>query len=105
MGQLDRYPFSGHGVILGKHEQDWQNVEEVLLHFGKRVDSARRRYRGFIVAGIDEGRRDDLTGGGLIRSAGGWSAVRDLRESMDFGLCRALRHAGGEHTRRPAVPE
>ncbi len=81
MRQLDRYPFSGHGVILGKHEQHWQNVEEVLLHFGKRIASARQRYRGFIIAGIDEGRRDDLTGGGLIRSAGGWSAVRDLRES------------------------
>jgi putative transposase len=30
---------------------------------------------------IDDGRRDDLTGSGLIRSAGGWSAVRELKRS------------------------
>lgn len=79
--QLDQYPFSGHGVIIGKHEQPWQNSEKILLYFGKRVAFARRRYRQFIAAAIDEGRRDDLTGGGLIRSAGGWSAVKDLRKS------------------------
>ena len=81
MDQLDQYPFSGHGVIIGKHEQPWQNIERVLLRFGKSVDSARSEYREFVAAGIDAGRRDDLTGGGLIRSAGGWVAVKDLRRS------------------------
>ena len=81
LDQLDQYPFSGHGVIIGKHEQPWQNSETVLLHFGKRVASARQKYREFVAGGIDEGRRDDLTGGGLIRSAGGWSAIKELRRS------------------------
>jgi putative transposase len=35
--QLDRYPFSGHGVIIGKHKQPWQNCESALLHFGKQL--------------------------------------------------------------------
>lgn len=30
-------------------------------------------------AGLDQGRRDDLIGGGLIRSLGGWSEVKRLR--------------------------
>lgn len=81
LDQLDHYPFSGHGVIIGKHERPWQNSEKVLLHFGKRVHSARQKYREFVAGGIDEGRRDDLTGGGLIRSAGGWSAVKELKRS------------------------
>jgi len=81
LDQLDQYPFCGHGVIIGKHRQCWQNSETVLLHFGKRIYSARRKYREFVAGGIDEGRRDDLTGGGLVRSAGGWSAVNEMKRS------------------------
>jgi len=81
LDQLDQYPFSGHGVIVGKHEQPWQDSERVLRHFGKRIGSARRKYREFVARGIDEGRREDLTGGGLVRSAGGWSAVNELKRS------------------------
>ena len=35
---LDKYPFSGHGVIMGKHKQSWQNSDGVLPLFGKRSD-------------------------------------------------------------------
>jgi len=80
--QLDKFSFSGHGVIMGKHEQGWQNIEEVLWYFGKRPDSARRKYKEFVAKERAEGRRDDLTGGGLIRSAGGWAAVKELHESQ-----------------------
>ena len=37
------------------------------------------RYRRFVEKGFTQDRRDDLTGGGLIRSAGGWSAVQTMR--------------------------
>jgi len=33
-----------------------------------------------VTKGIDQGRRWDLTGGGLIRSAGGWAAVKALKK-------------------------
>jgi putative transposase len=79
--QLDRYPYSGHGTIMGTIERTWQNSNEVLLFFGKRVSSARRKYKEFVAQGVEEGRRGDLTGGGLIRSAGGWVAVKELQES------------------------
>jgi len=35
IGELDRYEFCGHGVILGKHQKDWQEIEKLLGMFGK----------------------------------------------------------------------
>ena len=81
LDHLNSYPFCGHAVIMGKHEFPRQNSKEILGFFGKRVSHARCRYNEFIAKGINEGRRDDLIGGGLIRSAGGWSAVKELQKS------------------------
>jgi hypothetical protein len=52
----------------------------VLAYFGKQVGPARRSYRAFVTKGLEQGRRWDLTGGGLIRSAGGWPAVTALKK-------------------------
>ena len=38
-------------------------------------------YREFVDKGISQGKRPDLTGGGLIRSFGGWSAIKELRKA------------------------
>jgi hypothetical protein len=46
MAELDRFEFCGHGVILGKHQEDWQDVDKLLGVFGERVREARRNYRG-----------------------------------------------------------
>jgi len=81
LDQLDQYPFSGHGIIMGKYKKSWQDIKGVLLYFGKRSRPARRKYKQFVANGIGQGRRDDLTGGGLIRSAGGWAAVKELQGS------------------------
>ncbi|MDY6974330.1 MAG: hypothetical protein SV775_18745 [Thermodesulfobacteriota bacterium] len=41
----------------------------------------RNRYKSIIYKqGIDQGRRDELTGGWLFRSSGGWSEVKELRQ-------------------------
>jgi len=79
--QLDRFLWAGHGVLMGKVKNSWQNVDYVLSWFGKRPGQARRIYRRFVAEGIDQGRRPELVGGGLIRSSGNWSAVRSLRRS------------------------
>jgi hypothetical protein len=81
---LDTFPFTGHGVILGKFKNDWQGTQYVLRLFGKTKASARNRYRLFVEKGIVEGRRDDLIGGGLIRSSGGWVKVKALRKAKIF---------------------
>ena len=76
---LDRYRWCGHSVIMGKLLGDWQNTDDVLKLFGNNISSARRDYRSFVFKGIAEGSRLDLTGGGLIRSLGGWHQVKALR--------------------------
>jgi REP element-mobilizing transposase RayT len=77
---LDSYPWSGHSVIMGKVQQDWQDKNYVLAFFGGTISKGRRHYRSFVEAGISNGRRPDLIGGGLIRSLGGWEGVKALRK-------------------------
>jgi len=81
LAALDNYPFSGHAAIMARHPQRWQDSKQVLGYFSKRIPTARSEYRSFIAKGVDQGRREDLTGGGLIRSAGGWLAVSALRKA------------------------
>jgi hypothetical protein len=71
LSELDKYPYTGHAVIVGQRDFPCQEVQGLLAWFGDRVREARREYRRFVAAGFDEGRREDLRGGGLIRSAGG----------------------------------
>ncbi|MCU0558773.1 MAG: transposase [Desulfobacterales bacterium] len=74
---LDRHPFSGHSAVVGRIKRPWQSVDWVLGCF--ESDSPRRSYREFVAAGLRMGQRPELVGGGLVRSAGGWSAVKALR--------------------------
>jgi putative transposase len=59
----------------------------VLSRFGKKKASARKAYHQYVQDGIEEGRRNDLVGGGLVRTLGGWSQVISLRKSKDKVLC------------------
>jgi putative transposase len=77
---LEKYPFCGHAGIMDSHRQSWQDVETVLAYFGSQGGAAKKGYRAFVTQGIDQGRRWDLTGGGLIRSTGGWAAVKTLKK-------------------------
>jgi REP element-mobilizing transposase RayT len=78
MRQLDWYKYCGHSYLLGKRENDWQDAGYVLRLFGKRISSSRTHYREFVEKGVLMGKRSDLVGGGLIRSAGGWEALKAL---------------------------
>ena len=82
--ELDKYPYSGHSVLMGRVKKHWQEVEWVLNLFDERVGIARRKYRAFVQDGISLGKRDDLTGGGLIRSSGGWAAVKAMSKARIF---------------------
>ena len=59
-------------------------MKDVLEMFGGSQGRARRSYRNFVEKGIAEGKRHDLTGGGLLRSAGGWEGVKALREEKVY---------------------
>jgi hypothetical protein len=80
MHQLDRYRYCGHSILLGKRNNYWQDTHYVLRLFGKRVSSARKGYRAFVEKGVKHGRRQDLIGGGLLRTAGGWAALKASRQ-------------------------
>jgi REP element-mobilizing transposase RayT len=76
---LSGYPQCGHSALMGKIRREWQDTDYVLRLFGSRLRSARSVYERFVSEGVDQGRRPELVGGGLIRSAGGWSAIKALR--------------------------
>ena len=80
--ELADFPYCGHGCVLGKRAHSWQVVDEVLQHFGKRVSAAREKYLCFVTTGIEQGKRPDLVGGSLIRSAGGWQPLASLRQEQ-----------------------
>jgi REP element-mobilizing transposase RayT len=76
--ELNGYPYCGHSALMARTERPWQKTDHVLSHFGGAARSARKSYLNYLEAGIEQGRRDDLTGGGLVRSLGGWTEVRNL---------------------------
>jgi REP element-mobilizing transposase RayT len=77
---LDRYAYCGHSRLMGWRESGWQDTVYILRLFAKTISAARRRYMEFVAEGVPQGRRPELIGGGLIRSIGGWSAVKAMRK-------------------------
>ncbi len=53
---------------MDRRSNDWQDTVAVLRVFGEKESAARRQYRVYVEKGIALGKRDDLIGGGLIRS-------------------------------------
>jgi putative transposase len=81
---LNTYPYCGHRCILGKAGHDWQDVDYILKLFASRRPEAIRRYREYVKKAKGQGKRSDLVGGGLVRSVGGWSALKALRRIGDY---------------------
>jgi len=77
--ELNRYPWSGHRAIVGKTTYPWMDTEYVLARFGNTRRKALHEYRSFMHEGVGQGHIKELTGGGLIRSQGGWSQVLSLQ--------------------------
>jgi putative transposase len=46
---------------------------------GKTQRQGRLHYASYVALGANQGRRPELVGGGLIRSLGGWSAIKNYR--------------------------
>jgi len=81
--ELDKYPYCGHSVLMGKYKREWQDADYILRFYNSKNLTARRRYRKYVEKGIGDGRRPDLVGGGLVRSAGGWSVVKAMRRGFE----------------------
>ena len=81
---LTGFSYCGHGVIMGRRKIEWQDTDYVLGLFGRKESGARSEYNRFVRRGIEQGRRPELTGGGLLRSHGGWAGVKLLKEAGGY---------------------
>jgi REP element-mobilizing transposase RayT len=81
---LEQHPYAGHGTIMGVQENRWQTTDALLALFGKKLSQARHEYQEYVASGANLGQQPGLTGGGLIRSTGGWEGVQRLRKAGSF---------------------
>ena len=81
--ELKNYKYCGHSSLMGRSKRNWQDTDYVLGYFGKTKPNARRQYETFVKQGLTQGRRKELTGGGLIRSLGGWRQARERLKGID----------------------
>ena len=79
MAELDCYPWSGHHGILDTGRYPWMATEAVLARFGGVGRKARAGYQHFVEEGMSLGHDPTMSGGGLVRSLGGWSQVRAVQ--------------------------
>ena len=84
MQELDKYRWCGHSALVGRIKREWQETGEVLIRFGKQRKKAIQEYRKHMRSGISMGKRDDLMGGGLVRSAGGWKELEKRKRRKDY---------------------
>lgn len=64
---LEKYPWSGHAVLMGEADLAGQATAEVLSLFGPEEVQAREKYRAFLIDGVEQGRLDELSTEGEIR--------------------------------------
>jgi putative transposase len=76
---LADYPYTGHSVIMGTREYLIQDTHSVIERFSTKASKAKAEYEKFISEGFAQGTREELRGGGLIRSMGGLAKLL-LRE-------------------------
>jgi putative transposase len=69
---------------MGRRKIDWHDTGYVLQLFRNKGSVAKREYSRFVRKGIEQGKRNDLTGGGLLRSHGGWTGVRILKKTGEY---------------------
>ena len=94
------HSYSGHEVLLSGQKRGWQDTRYGLNQFGKSIRTARRRYLDDMREGEAQGRRADITGGGLVRSLGGWSEVQRMRKLQMGKLKGDERTLGDQEKRR-----
>ncbi len=84
--ELNKYSWSGHRLIIRNSDKKWIDSDYVLAQFSKKKNIAIRKYIKFMKEGLKIG-NEDLSGGGLIKSVGGWSNIISMRrrdEKIEF---------------------
>ena len=85
--ELDRYPWSGHGALIGREDHPWMDTGYVLSRFGGKREAAVRGYWKFVGEGMGMGRVKELTGGRSDSEFGGLVAgAFDEKEGRRGGV-------------------
>ena len=82
--ELDDYQYCGHSFLLNSKPLAWQETNEVLEHFVKNSVVAKQKYRGYLLDALSCDETSDLSGGGLVRSSGGWEQIKQQRDDGIF---------------------
>ncbi|MCG8429943.1 MAG: transposase, partial [Candidatus Omnitrophica bacterium] len=77
--ELALYPWCGHAVMMQKVLYPWLDSDYVLSFFGDTEGKARKAYLEYLEDEKGINREKELSGGGLLRSHGGWSKVQSMR--------------------------
>ena len=83
MEELNGFKWCGHSVLTGEQKVSWQATGEILERFGATRREAAKKYTTFMDEAKAKGRRHDFSGGGLRRSAGGWTRVACLQKANE----------------------
>ena len=84
--QLASYSWAWHAVLMGTISYDWVDSDYVLQFFGNRAGAARKAYLECLEEEMNIDREKELSGGGLVRSQGGWSRVCSMRKRGEKAL-------------------
>jgi putative transposase len=77
----------------------------VLGSFGGTDEGGRKAYVNCVEGGVGQSHQDELTGGGLIHSVGGWSEVKRLREQGKDYVMSDERIPGGSEVMEQVLRE
>ena len=79
MEQLNEYKWSGHRLIMEDASCPWMDTSYIMSQFAGSLRKGKAAYQLFVREGLNMGHVPELTGGGLVRSRGGWSQVLAMR--------------------------
>jgi len=84
LDELDDYQYCGNSFLLNSNPIPRQETNEVLEHFAKNSIVAKQKYKGYLLDALNCDESSDLSGGGLVRSSGGWEQIKQQRADGIF---------------------
>ena len=78
LDELDNYKYCGHHCLVGTKLSVWQDTDEILSNFAKTSGVAMRKYKEYLLAGLNADEQPDFAGGGLLRSCCGMQQLNKL---------------------------
>lgn len=85
---LEKYPWCGHGALMGENAPDFLEKDYVLTHFGNSAAD----YKTFVQERRNKYKRGEYSSGGLIKSMGGLLNVLGLGKNREAYDDRILGH-------------